>query len=103
MPSPKRNPPAEGEVQDFEQLQQRYKRLETERIQAETRLEAARQQLEELKKEARKQWGTDNVDKLREKLTALQAENARKRQEYQASLDAIEAGLKKIEEGLETE
>src|SRR4051794_3163075 len=102
MPSPKRSPAPEGEVQDFEKLQQRYKKLETERIQAETRLEEARKQLDELKKEARKEWGTDDLAALREKLAELQAENERKRKEYQASLDVIEAGLKKIEEGLES-
>jgi predicted nucleic acid-binding Zn-ribbon protein len=103
MPSPKRNVPAgEAAVQDFEQLQQRYEQLKTERIQAETRLEAAKKQLAELQKQARKDWGTDDLEDLRKKLTTLQAENERKRREYQESLDVIEAGLKKIEDGLNT-
>jgi hypothetical protein len=102
MPSPKRNPPPDAtDIQEFEELRQRYERLKEERTRAETRLDEARKQLEELRKEARKQWGTDDLDELRKKLLALQAENERKRKDYQASLDAIESGLRKIEQGME--
>ena len=43
MPMRKSSRPAEDgvDVQEYEQLQGRYKKLETERIQAETRLEEA--------------------------------------------------------------
>jgi hypothetical protein len=93
-------PPKKPEAvtqQTIETLQQRYQELNTRKIQAETSLGHARQQLETLKKEAREKFGTDDVAELREKLAAMKAENERKRQEYQAALDQIETDLAEVE------
>jgi hypothetical protein len=93
----KRKIEADPDQQGIEQLQQRYNALHTKKIQAETNLENARQQLERLKSEAREKFGTDDVAQLREKLDAMKAENQRKRENYQAELDRIETELTAVE------
>ncbi|MEX2389191.1 MAG: hypothetical protein WD534_15040 [Phycisphaeraceae bacterium] len=84
--------------QTIEQLQQRYNLLNTRRIQAETNLENAEKQLEKLKKQARKQYGTDDVEKLKAKLQQMEADNEKKRAKYQADLDQIEKNLQEVEQ-----
>lgn len=84
--------------QNIEQLTQRYNRLHTRKIEAETNLKSAHKQLDALKAEAREQYGTDDLDALRRKLAEMEAENEKKRAGYQASLDRIEADLMAVEE-----
>ena len=84
--------------QTIERLQDRYQQLNKRKIQAETKLEHARQDLAKLQNEARDKYGTDDVDLLREKLAAMKAENERKRSEYQQQLDTIDADLATVEE-----
>lgn len=74
--------------------------MNTRKIQAETNLGNARQQLEALKEEARKTYGTDDVAELRAKLDAMKAENEAKRKNYQAELDGIEGALAAIEQNV---
>jgi hypothetical protein len=94
MPPKKTEPDTQ---QTIETLQERYQQLNKRKIQAETSLELARQQLETLKKEARDKFGTDDVAELRAKLDAMKADNERKRQQYQAALDKIETDLAEVE------
>jgi chromosome segregation ATPase len=84
--------------QTIEQLQDRYQQLNTKKIQAETNLDNARQQLAKLQEEARTKYGTDDVALLREKLAAMKADNERKRSEYQAQLEKIESDLAAVEQ-----
>jgi hypothetical protein len=86
-----------AELQSIEALQGRYNKLNTRKIQAETNLENARRQLEQLKQEAREKYGTDDVTALRAKLAELSAENELKRKNYQAQLDRIEGELEAVE------
>ncbi len=72
--------------------------MNTRKIQAETNLANARQQLDALKEDARKTYGTDDVAELRAKLDAMKADNETKRKNYQAELDQIEGALASIEE-----
>jgi DNA repair exonuclease SbcCD ATPase subunit len=84
--------------QPIEELQKRYERLNTRKIQADTNLENATKQFEALKEELRKSYGTDDIAALREKLDAMRAENEAKRKNYQAELDAIDSALAAIEQ-----
>ncbi len=84
--------------QTIEQLQDRYQLLNKRKIQAETNLDNARQQLAKLQEEARTKYGTDDVAQLREKLAAMKADNERKRSEYQAQLEKIETDLAAVEQ-----
>jgi hypothetical protein len=88
--------------QTIEQLQQRYDKLHKQRIQAETKLESARTQLEALQKEAREKYGTDDLAKLQELLQTMKEENERKRSAYQADLDRIELDLEGVEQRFAT-
>ena len=84
--------------QSIEQLQQRYQRLHTRKIQAETNLANATERLAELKKEAREKFGTDDISELRAKLQAMTDANDIARRQYQAELDRIEADVESVEE-----
>jgi len=84
--------------QTIEQLQKRYHDLNTKKIQCETKLETARQTLENLKREARQKYGTDDLAELQAKLAQMKAENEEKRANYQRDLDCIEADLNQVEQ-----
>lgn len=88
--------------QSLGELQNRYTELNRRKIQAETKLENARNQLSELQQEAKSQYGTDDIGELEAKLAEMQAENERKRREYQASLDRIEADLAQVDAAFNT-
>jgi chromosome segregation ATPase len=84
-------------AQDIETLKKRYDHLSKEKTRAETNLDNARRQLEELKKQARDNYGTDDLTELKSKLQAMKDENERKRSEYQRHLEKIETDLQQIE------
>lgn len=90
-----------AEVQDIEQLKTRYERLHKQKIAADTHLEVARNRLQDLQAEARKLYGTDDIDELQKKLAMMKAENEQKRANYQAELDKIEGDLAIIEREFE--
>jgi chromosome segregation ATPase len=83
--------------QDIEQLRKRYTDLDRKKAAAEANLKTATDNLEVLKEQARKTYGTDNLDELRAKLEEMRRENDRKRSEYQLHLDQIETRLGEIE------
>src|SRR6478672_2220680 len=84
--------------QTIDQLQKRYEQLHTRKIQAETKLESAREELKRLKNEAHEKYGTDDIAELRQKLQIMKEENERKRAEYQADLERIEGELAQVEQ-----
>jgi hypothetical protein len=88
---------AQGNKQTIEELTKRYTLLNTKKIQAETNLDNAEKELTRLKDKARSEYNTDNVDELKIKLEVMEAENERKRSEYQRNLDKIEAELNEAE------
>jgi chromosome segregation ATPase len=87
------SPEADGDRQSIEQLTERYKKLDREKTVAETNLKNAQDHLSKLKKEAREQHGTDDIDALKKKLKQLQDDNEQKRGAYQKKLDEIETAL----------
>ena len=90
-------------AQSLEELQKRFNSLNQQKIRAETMLENAQNRLAELKEEARRDYGTDDVGELRRKLEEMKAENERKRADYQSHLDTIETELSNLETTLEEE
>lgn len=86
-----------GAEQSIEQLQKRYQTLHQKQIEANRDLQNAMERLEELKKEAREAYGTDDVEELKNKLERMREENERKRAEYQKTLDGIERELSDVE------
>jgi hypothetical protein len=81
------------EQQDIEQLRRRHADLHVKKIQAETKKRESENRLTELKKQARDQYGTDDLEELKKKLEAIKADNERMRAEYQDHLDRIEREL----------
>lgn len=84
--------------QTIEQLTERYTKLNEKRIRTESDLRHAQAKLTELQKEARANWGTDDIQALDEKLQEMRKSNQKKLTDYQAHLDEIENKLKSIEE-----
>jgi hypothetical protein len=96
MPSAKTRTGTAAEQQDIERLKQRFTDLNVKKIQADTKLRESQSRLDELKRQAREQYGTDDLDELKRKLQAMKAENERLRAEYQQHLDGIEAELDRV-------
>ena len=84
-------------AQTIEQLRKRYEDLNNDKIKAGANYENAREQLNNLKAAALREYGTDDLDALRARLMEMQAENERKRSEYQIHLDKIESDLKEVD------
>ncbi|MFP3981780.1 MAG: hypothetical protein ACLFUY_10320 [Desulfobacterales bacterium] len=84
--------------QSIEELKKRYENLHRKKIQAEANLDNAKKQLEELKQQARKEYGTDEIEALKKKLAEMQAENERRQSEYQQQLSKVESDLAAVEE-----
>ena len=85
------------ESHTIEELRRRFQDLNDQKVRAEQDLKNAEQSLGNLKAQAREAFGTDDPGELKAKLQQIEAENLRKRQEYQQSLDKIEASLRKVE------
>jgi chromosome segregation ATPase len=90
--------PADNEdTQTIEELQQRFQNLHQQKIRAEANRDNAEKQLDELKREARETYGTDDIEELKQKLAEMKAENEKRRADYQAQLDRIESELAEVE------
>lgn len=81
----------------LKELQTRFKELETKKTQVATLKEATEKRVNELKEEARNSFGSDNIDELKEKLKEMQAENEKRKKEYEEHLLGIETSLKEID------
>lgn len=64
--------------------------METERASSERRLR-------ELQRKAREQYGTDDLEELRQRLAQMKEDNERRRRQYQEHLDEVEAQLAQVE------
>ena len=81
---------------DIEALRQRHKELDRQKTTEEANLSNARKVLDDLRKQASQQYGTDDLEKLRVKLAEMEAENERKRAEYHAHLQEIQEKLEEV-------
>jgi phage shock protein A len=89
------------EIQTIEKLRERFQALHTEKVRAEQDYKNAQETLEKLQEQAREQFETDDLEQLQAMLAKIEEENLEKRKEYQASLDQIDANLKKVEDSEE--
>jgi hypothetical protein len=90
-------PAEKKQQQTIEDLKKRYSVLHEKKITAQADLNNAKKDLANLKKSAREQFGTDDLDELRAKLKQMKEDNERKRSEYQAHLEKIEAELTEVD------
>ena len=86
-----------NEDKTIEELREDYKVLNDNKIRAEQDLTNAKRTLNELKAEAQKEFGTDDINKLADKLKEIKMKNEQKRKEYQKVIEQIEARLKEVE------
>ena len=100
MPSKQTNPSkqAQDQAPDIDALKKRHRELENQKIAAETNLARANEELDRLKNEAREQYGTDDLNQLRQKLDEMKVDNDRKRADYDRHLAQIEKELNQIED-----
>ena len=87
-----------GGQQTIEELQKRYQHLRDKKIEAETHCRNAQTQLDELKRQAREKYGTDDVAELEQRLAQMRQENEQRRGQYQAELDRIEGSLADVDQ-----
>lgn len=87
----------EKNIPDIENLTQQFQKLRDRKIESMSNLKNAQQILDDLKEEALKEYGTDELEGLKEKLRQIKEENAKKRAEYHETLQKIESELIKIE------
>ncbi len=90
-------------AQSIEELKDRFDALSTERVRLQTQKERAEKDLDELKKQARDQFGTDDLEKLQNMLADMKTKNEKQQSEYQKQLDEIDTRLLKIDESFEEE
>lgn len=84
-------------IQSIEKLSERYQQLSVQRVQAQRDLEHAQSSLNQLKAKAREDYGTDDIEDLKQILDDMKRKNEEDRANYQASLDAIESELNEID------
>ena len=90
--------PKSSQPPDIEALKKRHRELENAKIAAQTNLKTAMDQLEQLKKESRDQYGTDDLKQLVDKLEEMKRDNERKRLDYDHHLAEIEKNLSQVEQ-----
>ena len=87
-----------SESQTIEQLQARDEGLNEQKIKVSAQREHALQRLEELKTQAKQQYGSDDIEQLALKLKEMKSRNEEMRSQYQSSLDKIDQDLAAIDE-----
>lgn len=85
-------------VLEIDELRRRYEVLRDKKSQAEALLNNANQELERLRLEAQKQYGTSDLKELQAKLQLMEEENLSRRREYQKLLEKIESDLRAVED-----
>lgn len=90
---------AQSQTQDqMRNLAQRAARANETVVRLKVELETAQEGLENVKREAREEYGTDNVDELREKYRKMQADNLQQMAAFELLVTEAEGVLAKIEE-----
>ncbi len=83
---------------ELEGLKEKYTRLHEEKLRTEQDLANVKKQLDDLKKEAREAYGTDDPQELERVLADRRKENLRMVTEYREHIASIEKGLSALEE-----
>lgn len=87
-------------AQILEESKARHQALAERRQRLQVELEAAARQLEEAESEAEREFGTRDLNELRELYAKREEENERKVSEFVSALDALEASLAEVERQL---
>ena len=87
--------------QTMDQLKKRFEELSLMKVKYETQRDSAASELADLKQQALELYGSDDVKELEKMLSEMKTENEKKRSEYQASLDKIDANLRTVQESFD--
>ena len=87
----------------LEELRSRYEKLNKQKIVAQTQRDATQKQLDQLLKQAQKEFETEDLDELRKILDKMKTENEKLREKYANSLAGIEKKLAEIDAGFDEE
>ena len=87
--------------QTMDQLKKRFEELSLMKVKYETQRDSAASELADLKDQALELYGSDDVKQLEKMLSEMKIENEKKRSEYQASLDKIDANLQSVQESFD--
>ena len=102
---PKQNPEdlySSEVANEIVRLREEHGELRDKRTVYETELKAAQKDLDKLKKEAQRDFGTSDVKKLEAKLKKDEKDNALKLAKYNDSLEGIRSKLEAIDEEYES-
>ena len=99
MAKTRSGPGADG-LSRLEELRPRFEKLKAERIRAESEVERLTRELDDARRRAREEFGTDDEDEIRRMIEATEAENAAAVEEFARLLRAVEERIAKL--GAET-
>jgi hypothetical protein len=92
--------PVKSAAQLLEEQKTRYDALVRRRTTVQVELEAANRQYTEAQEEAKKEFGTGDLDALRALYVQSEAENERKVRQFAQELDALETAVGDAEQQL---
>ncbi|SMC21877.1 hypothetical protein SAMN02746041_01301 [Desulfacinum hydrothermale DSM 13146] len=102
--APQDIPAEDRQVQErLEGLRKEYEKLHKKKIETDTTLQNLEQQLRELERQAKDEYGTSDLNELRALLERWRAENEEKVAEYQEHIRSIQGALERIENPEEAE
>lgn len=83
---------------EIQALKARFDELNSKKFKTDAALEEKAKTLDDLKRTAKENFGTDDPEKLQALLQKYEAENLEMRRNYESLLNQIEAELKQIED-----
>ena len=91
-----RGGPGTDGLNRLEELRPRFERLREERIRAEGEVERLARELDEARRRAREEFGTDDEGEIRRMIEAMEAENAAAVEEVAAAIRAVEERIARL-------
>lgn len=84
-------------LKKLEELRPLHESLKASAIRVGADIERLSRQLEDAKKEARSEYGTDNIDELRKKISSIMSKNTEDVNEFERQLKDIEMKLQELD------
>jgi septal ring factor EnvC (AmiA/AmiB activator) len=94
---------AKGTDRTLEGLSEDYAELKSQKDGLAGQIKQLEESLDELKKELKEQFGSDELEKLQQLLEEKEAENRQKSQQYGEHLDELKEQLAALEETVESD
>ncbi len=92
---------AEGDDRTLERLSEEFAELKSKKDGLAGRIKQLEESLDELKKGLKKEFGSDDLEKLQQLRDEKQSENDRKSQEYEEHIEDLKEKLAALEDSLQ--